>query len=196
MAVVLNHFDIGSCTLLGLSLGGYLAPRAAAFEPRVKRLIAWGPMYDFFGCVGRRMDVERFEGLKQLLEDGERDVVNELVRALMEVDTTARWGALHGMHVSGKEDPFGFYSWMQTLNLKEISDKITQDTLILGGSKDHLVPPEQLWQQAAALTNARSVTTRLFTEEERAAEHCQVANPEIVISEILRWMDGLDARDR
>lgn len=194
VAAVLDHFDIRSCTLLGVSLGGYLAPRAAAFEPRAKRLIAWGPMYDFFGCAGRRMDAERFEGLKQLLEGGERDIVNELVRATMEVDTTARWGALHGMHVSGKEDPFGFYTWMQTLNLRDVSDRITQDTLILGGSKDHLVPLQQLWQQAAALGNARSVTTRLFTEHENASEHCQVTNPEIVIREILGWLERTGER--
>lgn len=32
--------------LLGISFGGYYAPRVAAFEPRVKALIAWGGMFN------------------------------------------------------------------------------------------------------------------------------------------------------
>ena len=45
VAAVLDHFGIDSCTLMGVSLGGYLAPRAAAFEPEFA---------DSYGC---RMEV-------------------------------------------------------------------------------------------------------------------------------------------
>ncbi len=38
------------------SMGGYLAPRAAAFEHRIKALIADGGVYDFHAVVaGRQM---------------------------------------------------------------------------------------------------------------------------------------------
>ena len=40
MAAVLDHFGLADVTLIGLSLGGYLAPRAAAFEERIKRVVA------------------------------------------------------------------------------------------------------------------------------------------------------------
>ena len=79
--------------------------------------------------------------------------------------------------------------------LKEISSNIKQDTLILAGSKDHLVPVDQTWQMAGALVNANSITVRMFTEYENAAEHCQVANRGVVIDEILRWLDALRERD-
>jgi pimeloyl-ACP methyl ester carboxylesterase len=39
VAAVLDHFAIERATLLGISLGGYLAPRAAAFEPRIERVV-------------------------------------------------------------------------------------------------------------------------------------------------------------
>jgi hypothetical protein len=38
VGAVLDHFGLGDVTLVGLSLGGYLAPRAAAFEPRIRKL--------------------------------------------------------------------------------------------------------------------------------------------------------------
>ena len=48
---VLDHFKLNDVTLIGLSLGGYLAPRAAIFEDRVSRVIIWGVLYDFFDTV-------------------------------------------------------------------------------------------------------------------------------------------------
>lgn len=34
-------------TLIGISLGGYLATRAAAFEPRISKLVMYDLIYDF-----------------------------------------------------------------------------------------------------------------------------------------------------
>src|SRR5215475_11515161 len=39
------------------------------------------------------------------------------------------------------------------------------------------------------LVNARSVTGRLFTEAEGAAEHCQFGNLELARDTIVRWID-------
>lgn len=195
VGAILDTLKIPTCTLLGVSLGGYLAPRAAAFEPRAKRLIAWGPMYEFLDCFRLRMGDEAFAGLKQLLDSDQDEVVNEIFNARMNDDATTRWSLTHGMHTCGGDSPFAFMKWAQTLTLEAISDRITQDTLIIGASRDHLVPKEQLWRQAAALSNARSVTTRLFTEFENAAEHCQVTNSGVVVDEIYRWLEALRERD-
>ena len=37
------------------SLGGYYAPRAAAFEKRFKCCVAWGAIYDYGQCVSERI---------------------------------------------------------------------------------------------------------------------------------------------
>jgi pimeloyl-ACP methyl ester carboxylesterase len=195
VAAVLDHLEISSCTLLGVSLGGYLAPRAAAFEPRAKRLIAWGSMYDFFDCYRQAIGDEAFTMLSSLVHSGNADVVNQVVTAAMKEDATARWAVTHGIHTCGGETPYDFMKWATELNLKDVSTKIKQDTLILAGSKDHLVPVEQTWQMAGAFTNANSITVRMFTEYEDAAEHCQVANRGVVIDEILRWLEALRKRD-
>lgn len=38
---VLDYFGLDDVTIIGISLGGYLAPRAAAFDKRIKRVAAW-----------------------------------------------------------------------------------------------------------------------------------------------------------
>ena len=195
LSLILDDLAISSCTLLGVSLGGYLAPRAAAFEPRAKRLIAWGPMYEFFDCFRPRMGEEAYAALKALLADDQADVVNELVGARMQEDATTRWSITHGIHTCGGKTPFDFLKWARDLHLKEVSAQIEQDTLIIAGSKDHLVPTEQLWLQASALTQAHSISVRMFTEFENAAEHCQVANTQVALDEIYRWLEALRERD-
>ena len=106
VAAILDALSISSCTLLGLSLGGYLAPRAAAFEPRAKRLIAWGPMYEFFDCFRPRMGDEAYAAIKQLLADKQADVINQLLTSRMDEDATTRWSLTHGMHTCGGNTPY------------------------------------------------------------------------------------------
>lgn len=195
VAAVLDHFDISTCTLIGLSLGGYLAPRAAAFEPRIERVVAWGAMYDFMGCFERGMGEETFALLNQLIDDGQREFVNDALANAGAENLQASWAIAHGTHVCGGADAFEFFQWLQRMNLKDVSHLIKQDSLIIMGANDHLVPVEQLYQQAAALTGARSVTTRLATRPEQGAEHCQIGNPGLVTDEILRWLEGLRRRD-
>ena len=41
-SVILDYFDLDDITLIGLSVGGWLCLRAAAFESRIKRVVATG----------------------------------------------------------------------------------------------------------------------------------------------------------
>jgi 2,6-dihydroxypseudooxynicotine hydrolase len=45
-----DDIDVGRVGLVGVSLGGYYAPRAAAFEPRVSSVATVGGVYDFGAC--------------------------------------------------------------------------------------------------------------------------------------------------
>ena len=44
---ILDYFNLSDVTLLGISMGGYWCLRAAAFEKRIKRVIAFPPLYDW-----------------------------------------------------------------------------------------------------------------------------------------------------
>jgi pimeloyl-ACP methyl ester carboxylesterase len=61
-AALLDHLqdrpdlDLDRVGVVGVSLGGYYAPRTAAFEPRVKAVCAIGGAHSFGDVVGRRIN--------------------------------------------------------------------------------------------------------------------------------------------
>jgi pimeloyl-ACP methyl ester carboxylesterase len=195
VAAVLDQFDVQDCTLIGMSLGGYLAPRASAFEARIGRVVAWGAMYDFIDCFARGMGRAKFGALSALLRMGARSQVNAAIARVWRSNPVGKWAVGHGMHVSGAADPFEFFEWLTRMNLRSVSSQIRQDVLIVMGTEDHLVPFEQVHAQTKALTSARSISVRIATAEEQGAQHCQIGNPGLVVDEILRWLEGLERRD-
>ncbi|WP_298300597.1 alpha/beta fold hydrolase [uncultured Erythrobacter sp.] len=195
VGAVLDHFGLSECTLVGVSLGGCLAPRAAAKEPRVKRVVSWGAMYDFFDTFAQRMGHTKLEILRQLTLLGAAPIINAAVKSAAKSDQTMRWGSAHGLHVTGMNSPYEFMKWAMGINLHDVHDQIWQDVLIIMGTDDHIVPIGQLHDQSSAMTQARSVTTRLMTAEENGAQHCQVGNPFLATDEIRRWLEGLDLRN-
>jgi hypothetical protein len=50
------------------------------------------------------------------------------------------------------------------------------------------VPLGQLGGQIQTLTNARSVTARVFTRAESAQNHCQIGNLGLASQVILAWL--------
>ena len=66
---------------------------------------------------------------------------------------------------------------------------VLRDVLLMAGAEDHYVPTHQIYDQAAWLSKARSVTTRMFSRAEQAQSHCQVGNLPLAIRTITAWMD-------
>jgi hypothetical protein len=55
----------------------------------------------------------------------------------------------------------------------------------MAGTKDHYMPLQMLPDQLMALTAARSVAARVFTEAESAQNHCQIGNMDLALKVIL-----------
>jgi pimeloyl-ACP methyl ester carboxylesterase len=47
VGAVLDYFGLQSAGLVGISMGGYWALRAAGREPRIDRVVAWPPVFDW-----------------------------------------------------------------------------------------------------------------------------------------------------
>jgi dipeptidyl aminopeptidase/acylaminoacyl peptidase len=99
------------------------------------------------------------------------------------------WGVRQGMHLLLVDSPYEHRRLSRAFTTADISDKVIQDVLILAGTEDWGVPLNQFCQQIAALTNARSVTARLFTRAEQGHQHCQVGNLGLVLDFMLNWID-------
>ncbi|TFG26869.1 MAG: alpha/beta hydrolase [Promethearchaeota archaeon] len=193
---VLDHFKLNDVILIGISLGGYLSLRATAFEPRISKVIAFGMIYDFFQVLLYAGGPKIREMAEKLLDSNQVDLFNKIMQKRMKSDLLVNWGVNQGMYVFGVKSPFEYIKKARLFSTANISDKITCDVLLLAGTKDHFIPLEMFYKQIEALKNVRSLTARLFTEQENAASHCQMDNFKLALDVILNWIEQIDNRDK
>jgi pimeloyl-ACP methyl ester carboxylesterase len=187
---VLDYFDLKDVVLLGISLGGYLGARAAAYEPRINKYIFYNVCYNFFDAIIRWMPGELREKFLDLFNQKEKDKINRMMAQIMQENLSIRWLLEHGMYIMGAQSPYDYYEKMSQYTIKGIEHLIKQDCLLLAGEKDHYIPfPEQYDLTKKSLINARSVTGRVFTEKEGGEQHAQLGNHHLAVKEIISWLD-------
>jgi pimeloyl-ACP methyl ester carboxylesterase len=186
---VLDYFNLDEVTLVGLSMGGCLVMRAAAFEPRVARVIAYDVLTDFYSAnLGQVTSLIRGL-LSTQLRLQLAPVVNVMVRIAAKQSPVLEWGLAQGMYVTGTSSPYEYLQAIKRFRTADVSLQVKQDVLLLAGSQDHYVPTEHFHQQIKTLTNARSITARLFTNNESAQNHCQVGNYGLAFRTMVDWLD-------
>ena len=190
VAAVLDHFGLCDASLIGLSMGGYFAIRAAAFEPRVQRAVAYDVFFDAFDCNLRLMPAPARLLLPILLRLKLDVLVDALARRAATRSLLIEWGLNQAMHVTGTSTPAAYLHAIARYTTAEISSRVTRDVLLLAGSEDHYVPVAQFHKQIAVLTNTRSLTARLFTRAESAQNHCQAGNFGLALQVITAWLDS------
>lgn len=184
---VLDYFGLDDVTLIGVSLGGYLAARAAALDKRITRLVMFDLIYDFYGAVIGKMGKLKGKFFDCMTGHPHSFIWKYLDKKLDENYFT-KW--LMGQGYSIYKDvhtPCEYFNYIRRFNTRDISKLITQDTLVLAGESDlyTIYYDEQL----KALTNAKSVTGRLFTKEENADHHCQIGNIGLLLKTITDWTE-------
>lgn len=189
MAAVLDHYRLEDVAAVGISLGGGLVIRAAAFEPRISRAVAFDILDDEFEVIARQIGEGVRIPLRALLAVRARWLVNTIAGRVAARKPVSQWGLQQGMHVTGVATPYDFLRATTTMSTRKISDRVRADVLLLAGADDHYVPLRQLRRQADALVNARSVTTRVFTAAEQASNHCQLGNIGAVGRLVVSWLD-------
>lgn len=180
-----NHPQPTEIVFVGISLGGYLAPRAAAFDKRIDGVVAFGVMYD----VRETALMQSPKIMRSLYEKGFTRTVDMAMRLKMKTDPGVRWGIQNAMLTMGATGPVDVLDKFAEFSLKDICDKITCDVLILDAENDHVVPTEHGALFESKLVNARSVTMRIFTEEEGGQEHCQLGATTLVNAVLFDWIE-------
>ncbi len=149
--------------MMALSLGGYHAPRAAAFEPRFKCCVAWGANYDW-GETQRR----RYEAKEQRLP------------------VPHYWD--HVAWVFGKKSTEEVIAVSEKLSLKGILDKITCPILVVHGENDRQIPLSQAKQLIADCVSSPKAELHVQTLADGGAEHCGVDNVALTRETICDWV--------
>ena len=183
---VLDFFGLEDITLIGVSLGGYLATRAAAYDKRISRLVMYDLIYDFYGAILNKTG--SFGKTFDYLTRHPRNILWRWLNRKFDQKYFTKWLLLQGYAIfENIHTPCEYFDHIRKYSTREISKLITQDVLVLAGAADIYTVFYQ--DQIDALVNARSVTGRLFTKEEQADHHCQVGNMGLLLDTIAEWIE-------
>lgn len=184
-AAGLPGVDSGKIALWGLSMGGLLAPRAAAFEHRLAAVIAVDGVYDMGQAMtafgGSIPDLER-----RLRADEDPGLDAEMTR-MMAASAPMRWEMELGQYALGAPTPRKACAAFLDYHLRDgIAEKITCPALICDAPGDLFFTgqPRELFDH---LTCRK--TFLQFTAEEGADAHCQVGAERLALARICDWLD-------
>ncbi len=149
--------------MMALSLGGYHAPRAAAFEPRFKCAVAWGANYDW-GETQRR----RYEAKEQRLP------------------VPHYWE--HVGWVFGKSSVEEVIEVSAKLSLKGILHRIKCPMLCVHGENDRQIPLSQAKQLIADCVSSPKAELYVHTLADGGAEHCGIDNVALTREVMTDWI--------
>jgi pimeloyl-ACP methyl ester carboxylesterase len=190
---ILDYFNLSDVTLIGMSMGGWFCLRASAFESRIKRVVATGHAIDYMKSMN-----PVFRSIHLWCMSHCRNFMNRM--AVMKFENRegmASWVVDHLKYITKKTKPLDALELYVLMNDKNIhAELVKQDVLILSGSKDHFIPLKMHDMQIRALMNAKSVTSRIFTEKEQAHNHCQVGNIGLLLDTIDKWIDEITIQNK
>ena len=183
VGAMLDHFELDSAGLVGISMGGYWALRAAGREPRIDRVVSWPPVYDWLYRVPAPVRGATRAMLRR------RDFMRWSVRIRTRLVPTLRQVVDQALYLVDSDDPMDAVDWFLGMNARHLgSERVTQDVLLMCGEHDAFQPPVLTRAQIDALTAARSVAVRTFTRAEHAEQHCQMGNLELACGVVTAWL--------
>ena len=190
---VLDYFGIDNAAALGVSFGGYLVMRAAAYCPRITRVIAFDMMY-------RLLD-----GLTLPLPASIRPLAASIVErarpawlfdATMSVAAHANadlaWKLQQARHLTGQDKPSDVLRALGAYTMEPLDGQIHQPCLVMAGDADQYVPFERLGDVRRALRNAESLEVRAFhhAQDPDMAQHCQIGDLDRAFAIMGDWLAG------
>ena len=187
---ILDFFHLDNVTIIGVSLGGMLAPRAAAFEKRIKRVVAWSVFPSAMDVFYSKIPRKARPVIRIMLKLKLKGIINltfgKIVKSGGEM---FKWAFNHGLYAYGGGTPYGIILKMQKFSVTDIAPLITQDMLILGANKDHFIDYHLVNKEIDTLTNVKSLTVRIFTDKEGAGDHCNLGNGKLAMDTIIDWIN-------
>lgn len=156
-----REVDASRIGITGISLGGYYAPRAVAFEPRFASGAVWGANHDWAEVQAKR-----------LRREGENPVPHY-------------WA--HVMWVFGARDMDDFLEKARGMTLDGVLDRIRVPFLVTHGEQDRQIALDYAWQSYDQLTNSPRRELKIFTPREGGVEHVGADNMSFGREYIADW---------
>ena len=194
---VMDYFGIESAAALGVSFGGYLVTRAAAYCPRITHVITFDMMY-------RLLD-----GLTLPLPRALRPIANAVIEnprpaglidaglgMISRLSADLSWKLQQAQHLTGLDRPSQVLRAFGDYTMEPFEGRITQPCLVLAGDADQYVPFERLGDVRRALRNAESLEVRAFryAQNPDMAQHCQIGDLDRAFAIMGDWLSGRQPR--
>lgn len=174
--------DGSRLALMGMSLGGYFAARAAAFEHRFKAVILFDGVYDWN------------EGFRAMLpkdavaawDAGDPIRCEEITSAAMRADTNLRWAVTQGIWSYGVSSLGEFMALNTKYTMEGLADRIQCPCLVLDAEADMFFAG-----QPQKIFDAIQAPKKLFkfTKEDGAENHCQSGELSYLHNIVFNWLD-------
>ena len=160
-----SEIDPDRIGIMALSLGGYYAPRAAAFEQRFACCVAWGAQWDYQATWQGRFD--------RLAQSGNPSL-------------SVPWQ--HLLWVFGVATREEAMQRLQGFKLDGIVQRITCPFLMVHGEGDEQIPLATA-QRCFDAVGSADKTLRVFTRDEGGYHHCQIDNVTIGVHAMWDWIE-------
>ncbi|GAA4655416.1 alpha/beta hydrolase family protein [Arthrobacter cryoconiti] len=179
-AITLPGVDPDRIALLGMSMGGYLAPRAAAFEPRIAACIAYDGLFSLARAFTSGLDAQKIEPQQRL------GAMENLLAHRTELPTAMCWQLSNAMWTFGINTAQGLFGEVGKYDLTDVAAQIKCPTLVCEAEEDHFFTgqPVMLYD---ALTCPKTFMS--FTASEGAGEHCHSGALTLFHQRMFDWLD-------
>jgi pimeloyl-ACP methyl ester carboxylesterase len=181
-ALHLRGVDPGRIALLGMSMGGYLAPRAAAFDKRIAACVA----YD--GVFSMALALPDAPGLSALQRGSDEwfAAMDNLIAHRAQLPSSTRWAISNGLWVLAATTAREFVDAFTKYDLTPVVEQITCPTLVCAAEADQFFKGQpQLLYDALRCPK----TLLKFTAAEGAEEHCHEGALTLFHQRLFDWLD-------
>jgi pimeloyl-ACP methyl ester carboxylesterase len=186
-AMTLPRVERDRLVLAGWSFGGFLAPRAAAFESRIAALIADPGQWDQRDAILATLPLTDDEKARFPDIDRERLAPMEEWLRGPDADPLVRWRVVQrGLWVHGKDTVFDYFADLCGYELSPVAHRIAAPTLVTAAEGDPIAAGAP--KLYAAIPTERKKLVH-FTAAEGAGGHCEGLARTLYHQRVFDWLD-------
>lgn len=183
-AVALPGVDALRIALVGWSFGGYLAPRAAAGEPRIAALIADPGQWDMLDAVRGMFSKMGAGELARALPQATESDLQPVVQAI-QANPALRWTVMQrGYWVHGVDSFSGYVQALAQFRLSHLAGQIACPTLLTWAKDDPIAAFAPVLYES--LNCPKTLIT--FSADEGTGGHCETLARSVYHQRAYDWL--------